>query len=88
MRQTGALPVLLPGSDDRWLSMLVHFEQMLGLEPDWLVRLAALGGASASGRPARPGGRRVGITLYGGQWGERDLQWSWVRGSILKRDLG
>ena len=50
MRQTGALPVLLPGSDDRWLSMLVHFEQMLGLEPDWLVRLAALGGEALADR--------------------------------------
>ena len=50
MRQTGALPVLLPGSDDRWLSMLVHFEQMLGLEADWLVRLAALGGEALADR--------------------------------------
>jgi len=50
MRQTGALPVLLPGSDDRWLSMLVHFEHMLGLEPDWLVRLAALGGEALADR--------------------------------------
>ena len=50
MRQTGVLPVLLPGSDDRWISMLVHFEQALGLAPDWPVRLAALGGEGVAGR--------------------------------------
>jgi len=50
MRQTGVLPVLLPGSDDRWMSMLVHFEQGLGLSPDWLCRLAALGGDDLTNR--------------------------------------
>lgn len=50
MRQTGALPVLMPGSDDRWISMLVHFEHALGLTPDWLVRLAALGGEGLTDR--------------------------------------
>jgi len=50
MRQTGVLPVLLPGSDDRWISMLVHFEHGLGLTPDWLVRLAALGGEGLADR--------------------------------------
>lgn len=50
MRQTGVLPVLLPGSDDRWISTLVHFEQALELAPDWLVRLAALGGEGVAGR--------------------------------------
>ena len=50
MRQTGVLPVLLPGSDDRWMSLLVHFEQTLGLAPNWLTRLAALGGEGVSER--------------------------------------
>lgn len=50
MRQTGALSVLMPGSDDRWISMLVHFEQALGLTQDWLVRLAALGGEGLTDR--------------------------------------
>lgn len=50
MRQTGALPVLLPGSDDRWMSMLVHFEEALELAPDWLCRLAALGGEGLAER--------------------------------------
>lgn len=50
MRQTGALPVLMPGSDDRWISMLVHFEHAMGLTPDWLVRLAALGGEGLTDR--------------------------------------
>ncbi|MEM5541360.1 CCA tRNA nucleotidyltransferase [Sulfitobacter sp. AS92] len=50
MRQTGVLPVLMPGSDDRWISILVHFEHALGLTPDWLVRLAALGGEGLTDR--------------------------------------
>ncbi len=50
MRQTGVLPVLLPGSDDRWMSLLVHFEQTLGLASNWLTRLAALGGEGVSER--------------------------------------
>ncbi|NUH66916.1 CCA tRNA nucleotidyltransferase [Sulfitobacter sp. S0837] len=50
MRQTGVFPVLLPGSDDRWMSLLVHFEQTLGLAPNWLTRLAALGGEGVSER--------------------------------------
>jgi len=44
MRQTGVLPALLPGSDDRWLAVLVHMEVALGLMPRWLTRLAVLGG--------------------------------------------
>ena len=44
MRQTGVLSATLPGSDDRWLSIIVHLEQHLGIAPDWLGRLAALGG--------------------------------------------
>ncbi|KIN65722.1 PolyA polymerase family protein [Sulfitobacter noctilucae] len=44
MRQTGVLNTVLPGADDRWLAPLVHIEQALGLDPDWLCRLAALGG--------------------------------------------
>lgn len=67
MRQTGALPVLLPGSDDRWLSMLVHFEQMLWLEPDWLVRLAALGGQALADRLRLSKAEAKRLTLLQGQ---------------------
>ncbi len=50
MRQTGVLSVILPGSDDRWLAIIVHLEQQLGIEPDWVTRLAALGGEDAAAR--------------------------------------
>ena len=43
MAQAGVLWRVLPGADPRALPVLVHLEQ--GLAPDWLRRLAALGGA-------------------------------------------
>ncbi len=50
MRQTGVLGVVLPGADDRWLPMIVHFETGLGVAPDWRWRLAALGGDDVATR--------------------------------------
>lgn len=50
MRQTGVLAALLPGSDDRWLAVLVHMEEMLDLTPSWLTRLAVLGGLEPAQR--------------------------------------
>ncbi|WP_146347624.1 CCA tRNA nucleotidyltransferase [Phaeobacter marinintestinus] len=43
MRSTGALAQLLPGSDDRALAPLVHQESLVGVGPDGLRRLTALG---------------------------------------------
>lgn len=42
MRQTGVLPQVLPGSDDRALAVLIHLEG--DLPPDPIRRLAVLGG--------------------------------------------
>ncbi|MEP5731236.1 MAG: CCA tRNA nucleotidyltransferase [Sulfitobacter sp.] len=50
MRQTGALSAILPGSDDKFVSMIVHFESSVGSSPDWITRLAALGGDQAGVR--------------------------------------
>ncbi|MFD2738385.1 CCA tRNA nucleotidyltransferase [Sulfitobacter aestuarii] len=50
MRQTGVLARVLPGSDDRWLGILVHLEERLAQQPRWLTRLAALGGEAAAQR--------------------------------------
>ena len=50
MRQTGVLGAILPGADDRWLGPVVHLQQELGLTPDWLARLAALGGTEVPSR--------------------------------------
>jgi poly(A) polymerase/tRNA nucleotidyltransferase (CCA-adding enzyme) len=44
MRQIGALHAILPGTDDRWLGMVIHHEAVLGFEPSWIMRLAILGG--------------------------------------------
>ncbi|MFT6676634.1 MAG: poly(A) polymerase/tRNA nucleotidyltransferase (CCA-adding enzyme) [Sulfitobacter sp.] len=50
MRQTGVLSTVLPGSDDRWLAVLVHLEGSTGSAPDWITRLAILGGENAPAR--------------------------------------
>ncbi|NOR30995.1 MAG: CCA tRNA nucleotidyltransferase [Sulfitobacter sp.] len=50
MRQTGVLGAVLPGSDDRWIAMLVHFETLAGVPVTWLWRLAALGGEGLADR--------------------------------------
>ncbi len=50
MRQVRVLKKVLPGADDRWLAPLVHFEQQLGVDPDWILRLVILGGEDAADR--------------------------------------
>jgi len=49
MRSTGVLQTIMTGADDRWLAPIVHFEQMLGVQPRWMTRLAALGGIDPQG---------------------------------------
>lgn len=44
MRQTGVLPKILPGSDDRNCAILIHFESQNHIQPDPMRRLALLGG--------------------------------------------
>ena len=44
LRASGLLRTILPGADDRWLAALVYAEESLGLSPDPIRRLAALGG--------------------------------------------
>jgi poly(A) polymerase len=48
MMQAGVLGRILPGADPRALAPLVHLE--LDADPDWLRRLAALGGEDAENR--------------------------------------
>src|SRR5690606_30417785 len=50
MRTTGVLHAVLPGAEGRWISPIVHVEGTLGLAPNWLCRLTALGGAKARDR--------------------------------------
>lgn len=44
MQQTGVLQAVLSGADAKALPILLHLEQSAGVEPDFLRRLAALGG--------------------------------------------
>lgn len=48
MARSGILAAILPGADDRALALLVHLEN--GPSPDWLRRLAALGGEDTAER--------------------------------------
>ncbi|MGA9432806.1 MAG: CCA tRNA nucleotidyltransferase [Roseobacter sp.] len=50
MRQTGCLPRILPGSDDRLLGPVVHLGASIGAPIDPIVRLAALGGEDVADR--------------------------------------
>lgn len=50
MRQTGVLPMILPGSDDRFLAPIAHLETDIGVVPHWFTRLAALGGTDVADR--------------------------------------
>lgn len=50
MAQTGVLKTLLPGSDPKYALLVIDGEQRLGIGPDWIGRLAALGGQDAAAR--------------------------------------
>jgi len=50
MAAAGVLLRVLPGAGVRTLAVLVHVEDAAGLAPDWLRRLAALGGEDAAAR--------------------------------------
>ncbi len=50
MAQTGVLGTLFPGADVRYLPLVVHSEETLGLAPHWIGRLAALGGQNMAER--------------------------------------
>jgi poly(A) polymerase len=50
MAASGVLAQVLPGAGVTPLAILVHIEAGLGLSPDWLRRLAAVGGEDPAGR--------------------------------------
>lgn len=50
LQQTGALHRILPGADTRFVGAFVSGEAALGLPPDPVARLAALGGEDPAGR--------------------------------------
>ena len=61
MQAAGVLARILPGADTRALAPLVHLQD--GLAPDWLTRLAAIGGADPADalRLSRDEARRLAI---------------------------
>lgn len=50
MAQTGVLGAVLPGTDIRFALMMIHGSEHLGVQPDWLGRLVALGGQDIADR--------------------------------------
>ncbi len=50
MRATGVLHCILPTADDRALGPLIHFENLAGVAPDSIRRLAVLGGQEVPDR--------------------------------------
>ncbi len=50
MAQTGVLGTILPGSDTRFLLLMIHGAEAIGAPPDWIGRLVALGGADVPER--------------------------------------
>lgn len=44
MGQTGVTGTLFPGADARFVPVMIHSEEALGLVPNWIGRLVALGG--------------------------------------------
>ncbi|MCC6864001.1 MAG: CCA tRNA nucleotidyltransferase [Rhodobacteraceae bacterium] len=59
MARVGVLGKILPGADDRALSMLVHLEE--GCASHWRVRLAVLGGSSNDLRLSRAEARDLAM---------------------------
>ncbi|MBC6442725.1 MAG: CCA tRNA nucleotidyltransferase [Rhodobacteraceae bacterium] len=59
MEQCGALGQILPGASARVLGSVVLLEATAGLAPDWLRRLAAIGGSDADLRLSKSAARRL-----------------------------
>lgn len=50
MAQIGMLGTILTGADPKFALLMIHSEEALGLAPDWLGRLVALGGENTPQR--------------------------------------
>ncbi|MFV0360918.1 CCA tRNA nucleotidyltransferase [Tropicimonas sp.] len=63
MQTTGVLRAILPGADMTALPVVVHLESQLGLDPDPILRLAALGGKDVPRRLrlSRDDARRLAV---------------------------
>lgn len=77
MRQTGVLGAILPGTDDRALGPLMHLADEVGLPPDPVLRLAALGADFTDAlRLSRDQARRLQLLRH------------WAEGTARAAELG
>ncbi len=79
MGMSGVLLRVLPGAGALTLTVLVHVEQAAGLAPDWLCRLASLGGEDGAGalRLSNAEARRLTALqeAMGADWPPEETGW-------------
>jgi poly(A) polymerase len=87
MAASGVLAAILPGADPRALAPLVHLEA--GAEPNWLRRLAAIGGQDATLALRLSRDEAKGLTLLRDQIGSGAGagELGWRHGVDLARDV-
>lgn len=89
MRQAGVLAHVLPRANDRALAPLVHLEEMHGISPDPVRRLAALGGKSPveALRLSRKDARRLEVLHDGAAGTQTPEALGYFHGSEMARDI-
>lgn len=87
MAAAGILARVLPGSDPRWLAVLVHLEG--GLPPGWLRRLAVLGGEDPADalRLSRDEARRLAVLRTEATAASGPGELGWRHGLDAARDV-
>ncbi|SEQ87575.1 CCA tRNA nucleotidyltransferase [Thalassovita taeanensis] len=89
MRAAGVLGMLLPGCDDRALSVLVHLESENGIAPDTVRRLACLGGQDVAQRLRLSNAREkaLGVLSAGIGSGQAAAELGYKHGFDLARSI-
>ena len=87
MAQAGVLARVLPGAEARALPVLVHLETEVGVAPDWVRRLAVLGGAADGLRLSRAATRRIELLRAGVEAGEGAAVTAWRHGAAAAMDV-
>lgn len=93
MQQTGVSYHVLRGTDPIYVAPIVHFEGLLGLRPDWRVRMAALGAAEVVShlRLSKADGQFLSVLMVDGYGGPSlgELAYRWgieiAQGALLLR---
>lgn len=89
MAQAGILARILPGAVAAGLAVLVHNEQALGLAPDWLRRLASLGGSDHRNllRMNKADARRLDLYRDKAGTAEQAGELAWRYGAKAAQDI-